>query len=223
MKKRCVIVSAGDFTSSDYRGFEDFDVHCKGDYIIAADGGYTYLKEMGIIPDLCIGDFDSLGFAPGDCPILRLPVEKDCTDTDAAIRKGLEAGCTEFLLLGMLGGSRLSHTLANLQSLQFLSDHGAVGYLIGEKYIATVVKNGTLIFPQTAKGILSVFCMGQDAEGVTLSGLKYELTDGTLTAGFPLGVSNHFTHKKATISVNNGSLLLLFDRENGLPIREDNL
>jgi thiamine pyrophosphokinase len=62
--------------------------------------------------------------------------------------------------------------------------------------------------------------MGQDAKGVTLTGLKYELTNGTLTAGFPLGVSNHFTGKSATVSVKNGSILILYDRENGLPDRE---
>ena len=55
------------------------------------------------------------------------------------------------------------------------------------------------------------------------TGLKYELENGTLTAGFPLGVSNHFIGKKATITANNGSLLLLYDRENGLPQQEENL
>ena len=60
---------------------------------------------------------------------------------------------------------------------------------------------------------------GKDAEGVDLEGLYYPLKDGTLTAGFPLGVSNHFTGKEATISVKNGSLLVLWDRKNGFPLR----
>lgn len=211
---KCIILCAGGFTKLLSPIEQD-------DYLIAADGGVQHAKAAGLTPNAILGDFDSLGYIPENATVF--PVEKDDTDSMLAIRQALSLGYYELHLYGTLDGPRLDHTLANLQSLQFLSDHGAVGYLIGEKYIATVVKNGTLIFPQTAKGILSVFCMGQDAEGVTLSGLKYELTDGTLTAGFPLGVSNHFTHKKATISVNNGSLLLLFDRENGLPIREDNL
>ena len=211
---KCIILCAGGFTKLLSPIEQD-------DYLIAADGGVQHAKAAGLTPNAILGDFDSLGYIPENATVF--PVEKDDTDSMLAIRQALSLGYYELHLYGTLDGPRLDHTLANLQSLQFLSDHGAVGYLIGEKYIATVVKNGTLIFPQTAKGILSVFCMGQDAEGVTLSGLKYELTDGTLTAGFPLGVSNHFTGKKATISVNNGSLLLLFDRENGLPIREDNL
>ena len=211
---KCIILCAGGFTKLLSPIEQD-------DYLIAADGGVQHAKAAGLTPNAILGDFDSLGYIPENATVF--PVEKDDTDSMLAIRQALSLGYYELHLYGTLDGPRLDHTLANLQSLQFLSDHGAVGYLIGKKYIATVVKNGTLIFPQTAKGILSVFCMGQDAEGVTLSGLKYELTDGTLTAGFPLGVSNHFTGKKATISVNNGSLLLLFDRENGLPIREDNL
>ena len=66
-----------------------------------------------------------------------------------------------------------------------------------------------------------MFCMGSDANGVTLTGLQYPLENGRLTAGFPLGVSNHFIGEPAEISVRDGSLLVLFDRSNGLPGRED--
>ena len=82
----------------------------------------------------------------------------------------------------------------------------------------TLVKNGTVKFPATAEGIVSVFCLGKDAAGVTIRGLQYALTDGTLTAGFPLGVSNHFVGQAAEISVKSGSLLVIYDRQNGLPI-----
>ena len=81
----------------------------------------------------------------------------------------------------------------------------------------TVVKNSTIRFPKAARGIISVFCMGADASGVTIEGLHYGLQNGTLTAGFPLGVSNHFTGKPAAITVTDGSLLVIYDRENGLP------
>ena len=74
-------------------------------------------------------------------------------------------------------------------------------------------------FPASFEGIVSVFCMGADAEGVTIEGLQYSLENGTLSAGFPLGVSNHFIGKEAAITANNGSLLILYDRKNGLPIR----
>ena len=95
----------------------------------------------------------------------------------------------------------------------------ATGYLIGADYLVTVVKNGTLRFPAGATGIVSLFCLGADARGVTLEGLKYPMQGGTLTAGFPLGVSNHFIGTDATVSVRDGSLLVLWDRKNGFPQR----
>ena len=187
------------------------------DYIIAADGGLTHTKVLGLMPHAILGDFDSLGYTPEGANVF--PVEKDDTDAMLAIRHGLSLGYTDFLLYGCLEGKRLDHTVANFQSLQFLADNGAKGYLIGSDYMVTVIKNETLTVPAGAEGILSVFCMGPDARGVTLSGLQYPLLDATLTSGFPLGVSNHFLGEDATITVKDGSLLVMWDRKNGFPIR----
>ena len=187
------------------------------DYIIAADGGYAHVQALNLEPDCILGDFDSLGFVPDSAKVF--PVEKDDTDAMLAVRRGLELGYKQFLLYGSLDGPRLDHTVANFQTLQFLADRGAVGYLIGKDYIVTVLKDGQLRFPETATGILSVFCMGSDAQGVTLTGLQYGLEKGSLSAGFPLGVSNHFVGQSATVEVTDGSVLVLWDRENGLPER----
>jgi thiamine pyrophosphokinase len=147
-------------------------------------------------------------------------VEKDDTDAMLAVRRGLDLGYREFILYGSLDGKRLDHTIANFQTLQFLCDRGAFGYLVGRDYLVTVVKNGTLEFSPEAEGIVSLFCLGADAEGVTLQGLYYPLENGTLTSGFPLGVSNHFTGTAAQITVAKGSLLVIWDRKNGLPNRK---
>lgn len=208
---KCIIFCAGGFISL-AAPIE------KEDYLIAADGGLCHLQALGLTPDAIIGDFDSLGYTPENAAVF--PVEKDDTDAMLAVRKALELGFSEILLYGGLDGPRLDHTLANLQTLQFLTDRGAVGYLIGNDYIATVVKGGRLSFPKSASGILSVFCLGEPAAGVTLTGLKYPLTDGTLTADFPLGVSNHFTGSPAAVEVRTGSVLILYDRKNGFPQRE---
>ena len=189
----------------------------KDDYILAADGGLLHTQALGLTPNGIIGDFDSLGYIPEGSTVF--PVEKDDTDAMLAIKKGLELGYRAFLLYGSLDGPRLDHTVANFQALQHLADRGATGYLIGKDYIVTCVKEASIGFSDTAAGIVSVFCMGQDAEGVTIKGLQYPLEKGVLTAGFPLGVSNHFVGKSAEISVEKGSLLILYDRANGLPKR----
>lgn len=187
------------------------------DYILAADGGLRHTEKLNIRPHGIIGDFDSLGYIPTGAEVF--PVEKDDTDAMLAARKGLELGFREFLFYGSLDGPRLDHTIANFQTLQFLADHGATGYLVGRDYMITVAKEETLRFPAEAQGIVSAFCLGPDAVGVSIRNLKYPLEDGTLRSGFPLGVSNHFIGKSAEISVRKGSLLVMWDRENGFPQR----
>lgn len=189
------------------------------DYLLAADGGLRHLQKLGLTPHGIIGDFDSLGYTPKGAQVF--PVEKDDTDSMLAVRKGLELGYRRFEIYGALDGDRLDHTIANLQTLAFLSDHGATGYLIGLRYIATTLREGTLRFSPDATGILSVFCLGKDAGKVCLRGLKYPLENGTLTGSFPLGVSNHFIGEAATVSVGEGILTLLYDTVNGFPASED--
>jgi len=207
---KCIIFCAGGFE----RLAQKID---NEDVVIAADGGYRHTQALGITPDIILGDFDSLGFVPHSANVF--PVEKDDTDAMLAVRKGLSLGFKEFVIYGALDGPRLDHTVAALQTLQYLADHGATGYLAGLSYMATVIKNETVYFPAEAQGILSLFCLGPDAQGVSLTGLHYPLENGTLSAGFPLGVSNHFTGQSATVCVENGSLLALYDVKNGFPER----
>ncbi|MBQ8797742.1 MAG: thiamine diphosphokinase [Oscillospiraceae bacterium] len=200
---KCIIFCAGGFDGLLF-------APDKNDYIIAADGGYAHVQKLGLTPNVVLGDFDSLGFVPEGANVF--PVEKDDTDAMLAVRHGLNLGCKEFYLYGALEGKRLDHTVANLQTLQFLADHGATGYLVGKEQIVTVVTD-SLSFRAGAAGTISLFCTGANAEGVSLTGLQYPLENGTLTPGFPLGVSNHFTGERATIAVNKGSVLVIFDRQ----------
>ena len=185
------------------------------DYVIAADGGLRHTEALGIVPQAVLGDFDSLGYIPEGAGVY--PVEKDDTDAMLAVKMGLEAGCREFAIYGGLDGPRLDHTVANYQTLQYLADRGARGILVGREFLVTAVKNDTLSFREGAQGTASVFCLGADARGVTLQGLHYPLENGTLSCGFPLGVSNHFAGGKARISVGDGSLLVMWERRAGLP------
>ena len=184
-----------------------------GDFLIAADKGYEALEAYGAPPDLVVGDFDSLGRRPNPPNVIQLPVMKDDTDMVYALREGLERGYRRFVLLGGVGG-RLEHTLANLQSLAWLTTQGARGVLAGEGTVATALHNESMTFPQGLQGFLSVFCSSGVAKGVRLENLKYELNDHTMSADFPLGVSNEFVDAPAKITVGDGTLLALW-REQG--------
>ena len=203
---RCIIFCAGGFEKLALPIGED-------DYILAADGGLAHLQGIGVQPNGILGDFDSLGYVPESAQVF--PVEKDDTDSMLAVRKGLELGYREFILYGALDGPRLDHTIANLQTLLFLERNGAHGTLVGLKYLVTTVQNGTLRLPKAEEGIVSVFCLGQEARGVTIRGLQYALEDGQLDSSFPLGVSNHFVGKDASVSVEDGTLTVMYDVEKG--------
>ena len=178
--------------------------------VIAADGGLRYLEEQRIEPTLVVGDFDSLGRVPCGENVLRHPVEKDDTDTMLAVKLGLERKCNVFVLYGCVGG-RPDHTYAGLQTLLFLAEHGATGYLVGDGWVSCVIRNGELRLPADRPGTVSVFCPDGEAQGVDLEGLYYPLKNGTLRSGFPLGVSNHFTGESARVSVAKGSLLVMWE------------
>lgn len=178
-----------------------------GDTILAADGGYRHCLAAGLRPQLLLGDFDSLEELPREIETRTFPVEKDDTDTMLAVKTGLELGCRTFHLYGGTGG-RMDHTLANLQALGWLAQRGARGYLYDEKYVFTAIRNDTLTLPPREEGIFSVFCLGEEAQGVSIQGGQYPTDKIPFSPFVPLGVSNHFQGNPVTISVETGCLLV---------------
>ena len=200
--KRCFVYAAGTFYGWQERPRE-------GDVQIAADAGALLCRREGIVPDLVIGDFDSMRAEDAPAGSVRVPAEKDDTDSMLALREGLRRGCREFHLYGMTGGTRPDHTLAALQSLAFLRRQGARGWLYDRGFVYTAIENETLELARTKDwGIVSLFSMGGRAEHVTLEGLQYPLTDGAIPCDFPIGVSNHFIAGRARITVGAGLLLV---------------
>ena len=132
-----------------------------------------------------------------------------------AVKKGLELGYRMFKIYGGTGG-RPDHTLANYQTLVFLAKEGACGILCAPDMQITAIHNDCLKLPAYESGTVSVFCMGDEAEGVTIRGLKYELIAGELTSAYPLGVSNSFVGAESRIAVEKGCVLVLFDTANGM-------
>ena len=178
-----------------------------GDLVIAADAGALTCDAIGLKPDLLLGDFDSMEAPPVQARVIRLPVEKDDTDTVAAARLCAEQGCEEVYIYGGTGGSRLDHTLANLQTLLFLRRRGVKGYLYDQDFIWTALENETLHIPREVEwGLLSVFAMGETVSGVTLRGVQYPLENAELRADFPLGVSNHVLEETAQVTVGCGAV-----------------
>lgn len=215
-EKACYIVGAGSFEKLD-------SLPQEGDLVIAADGGYAYLRQLGIQPNVLLGDFDSLKYVPEHDHILRHSPIKDDTDMALAAFYAQEKGYRLFYLYGGLGGKRLDHTMANFQLLTGLSRAGMKAYLIGENNIVTAITGEWISFAKEAEGMISVFSMTDVSAGIWEKGLKYTLNDATLKNDKVLGVSNEFIGEESSISVQEGTLLVMWEEHNGLPVRRETL
>ena len=178
------------------------------DYVIACDHGYDHACKLQIRPDLLLGDFDSCLTAPEpSIPILTVPAEKDDTDTLLAARHGLSLGFSQFLFLGATGG-RMDHFWANCSVCAFLSRQGARCEMRDESYTLYTLSGGALTIPRKDHAVLSVFSFCDTSYGVTLKGVKYPLTNYTMTNHFPIGISNEFAADEANISLTSGLLMV---------------
>ncbi len=212
---KCIIISAGSFTPLEISINED-------DFVIACDAGFMYAQQMGILPDLIVGDFDSASevgpilmrsiqeIAENDPDrIVKLDVRKDDTDTIKAVKIGLSKGYRKFYFYGALGGKRFDHTMANIQTLLFVKHNGGKGYIFDSGKMLMIAENETINFNRGNTGYLSVFSLSEVSKGVTLQGLLYTLEDGELRSDFPLGVSNEFIiDEEAVVTVKDGTLLI---------------
>lgn len=191
----CYIICAGERSPLDIAKGED-------DLVIAADGGAGYLQEVGMVPDVALGDFDSYGRVPDAREVVRLDPIKDVTDTYAAAELALERGYLKIDIRCALGG-RLSHTLANIQTLAMLSERGADARITGNGTVITVVK-GEATFGEG--GYLSLFPLDGDAVA-EIMGCKYSGTF-RFTHEDSLGVSNE-PGRGARVKMLSGRLLAI--------------
>ena len=199
---RAVIFCAGQVTADDWAAARPRP----DDLIIGADRGYERAMALGVTPQVILGDFDSAQRPDRPDIEVHSPI-KDDTDSILAVNRALEAGCREIVLLGALGG-RVDHTLANLQTLLYIRDRGARGWLLGGGTAITAIRDESLEV-ERMDGYLSVFAADGPCRGVTLEGLFYPLREAELTCCYPLGVSNLFGAPTARIIVELGALYVM--------------
>lgn len=205
---RAIIIAAGRADRGD--GWERWVRD--SDWIIGADGGGARALEWGLVPQVVIGDMDSLPAASRDelaargTRFVEHPRAKDETDLELALSYAIEQGAEEILILGALGG-RLDHTLANLLLLTLPSLEGVRVRIVDGQEEALLVRSGERV---TLRGIpgdtVSLLPVGGDAAGVTTRGLSWALAGDRLRFGFSRGVSNEMTVQEAQISLEEGFL-----------------
>ncbi len=175
------------------------------------DSGLKAVKELGLVPDMVVGDFDSV-----DPVILeefkRIPYiiwdvhdpEKNETDTELALRKAAASGCTRVVILGATGG-RFDHMLANVFLLYTCLQRGMDAcivdrqnkiYLIEEEHHFTKKE-------QWGKYISFLPLLGK-IKGICLEGFSYPLTDYDLDVGSSRCISNELNGEEGTIRFREG-------------------
>lgn len=199
------LVGASDFNAAYFACRADAGAF---DVVIAADGGYASLAAEGRMPDLAIGDFDSLGSVPDDVPVKVFPAEKDASDMELALEEALAGGADAVEVYGALGGC-LDHTLANLLLLASFAERGLAVAAVGEaERVIFLVGPGELVLPAADEGIVSVFSLSDVSTGVVEEGLKYGLDGVALTNRTSWGLSNELIGAAARISVESGTLVV---------------
>ncbi len=182
----------------------------KDDLTIAADAGYRTARKMGVKPQIVLGDFDSLGEPdlPHGIELLRVPAEKDYTDTQLAVKVALERGATELVIIGGLEG-RLDHTLSSLAILEDLDSHHVHAYITSGTNRARFLRNNSTIIPRGQFQYLSIIAADPKVKGVTVEGCKYPLKNAKLSRLYQYAISNELTGNCAFIDVRRGSVWII--------------
>lgn len=181
------------------------------DLTIAADAGWQNAQRLGITPRLLVGDFDSLGEpnVPAGTEVIRVPAEKDDSDTQLAVRLALERGATDIRLIAGLSG-RLDHTLSTLAILEDLEQKKVRAILTDGHNRVRFLRAGSLLLPRDSRfRYLSLIVATDRARGVLLDGCKYPLRNATLCRRNQYAISNEIAGVAALIAVRRGAVYVI--------------
>lgn len=238
-----IIVSGGDIQSDFALYFLKKNIEKAGREnirLIAADRGLEFFLDYLILPDVVIGDFDSLSedgknfleMQSEDIPyggmlewklqkgegkvveVVRLRPEKDDSDTHSAMNYAIQNGAKEIVILGVTG-NRVDHLMANFGLLILAQKQGAEVALADRYNYMKLISSGTILKKAEQFGkYVSFFPLGGDVTGLTLEGFKYPLDKYHLTtADSGLTVSNEISEEYAKVTYESGTLLMIMSRD----------
>lgn len=191
----------------------------KEDCLIAADGAAEHIIKLGLVPNVIIGDMDSisqnlLGQSRLSPTILiKYPTKKDKTDFELAVDYCLENKFEEIIIFGILG-DRIDHFIANIFLItKIQSEKRSIKIKIIEDKKETYVLNEKIAISGQVDDELSIIPISSKLEGVVTNGLEYKLDNETLSLGSTRGISNVFNRSLITIKVKKGVALVIHLRK----------
>ncbi len=215
-----VVVCSGEIKDySKYGGYFD-----DADFVICADGGAVHLRKFGIVPDILLGDFDSISSEDLDfystaistknntrTEIIKHPVEKDKTDSEIAVLLAAEKGYNPIYLIGATG-NRLDHTLANIFLTVKMLEQGVVCSIVDEHNELVTIDN-SITLKRDGYSKVSIIPITGKITGVTTEGLYYKLYGAAIEFGSTLGISNELVSEKPRISIDSGMAIIIKSRD----------
>ena len=192
------------------------DVAGWADLVLAADGGALHALAAGVVPDLVVGDMDSLGaeetrrLEERGVHLERHPARKDKMDGHLAVLAARERGATELDLLCVAGGRpdavfALPHLLLAAERAGVRAT-AVAGW--GEMF---VVEDGSRAVGGRTGESLSVFPVTGVADGVDLEGFEYPLEGARIEAGDTVGFHNELLDQSARVAVKRGALFVIHE------------
>jgi len=182
--------------------------------LIGVDRGSAFLVEHGFIPDMAVGDFDSV--TPEVKEHIRAhskqmldcdPIDKDFTDTEIAFRLAMDMRPSSITVIGAIG-TRFDHSFANVQLLAIAVQNDLDAVIIGEHNQIRVIKQQLTVYKSRFSNV-SLLPLTPSVTGIYLHGFQYPLVNATLTLGQSLGVSNVLSSDSGQIDINEGLLLVI--------------
>jgi len=215
---KAVIVAGGDPLPADKAQLAG------ADFLVAADAGATWLVDAGAVPDVLVGDMDSI---PDDLfaelqgagvVIERHAGDKDASDAELAVDHAVARGADQVVVIGALGGERLDHELANLLLLAdptWPATPLDLSLVRGGTSARAVHGGGRLELRGAVGDLVTLLPLNGDAEGVLTDGLRFTLEGEPLRFGRSRGLSNVVERAPASVSLERGTLLVIESSREG--------
>lgn len=189
------------------------------EYVICADGGLEKAEKLNLSPNLILGDFDSVDakvlehYKKLNIETVTFPSEKDYTDMELAVENAVKKGFKDIVLTGATG-SRLDHTLANIQLLEKYYRHGINLEIIdNNNYISIISDNTDVKIKYKKDHFVSLVPVTEKLEGLTLIGFRYPLDNVIVQRGTALLISNEIIQDEGRIILKNGTALVFVSKD----------
>lgn len=196
------------------------------DLVIAADGGSGHCQNLGIIPNLLIGDLDSTSqdliqeWENAGVLIIRHPAQKDQIDLELALLHAQAEGASEIIVYGAVGG-RLDMTFGNLLLLAHPELTFQITLICGGEEVRALRPGESLVLQGIPGDIVSILSLGPGESSIRTEGLEYPLDNEDLGFGLTRGVSNQMAAERAVIQLERGLLAVIHTQTNQMESEKD--